>query len=112
MASGTEDFKFKFKNVNQDIIYKAEDRLYEMDTQIDNIKKSLKIVSDECATFDSLSEMEQSQYKFPSHKLSPLRFYWESNLRRRMQQYLDGKNLKQRDMLAFKKAIKDKFDTL
>ena len=66
----------------------------------------------ECTHFDTLSEEAQALYKFPSHKLSPLRFYWESNFRRRMQQYLDGKNLKQRDMLAFKKAIKDKLEQL
>jgi hypothetical protein len=111
MATGTEDFKFKFRNHNQEIIYKVEDRLYELDTQIDNYQRSLKIITDECSKFESLDEAEQNAFKFPSEKLSPLRFYWETNLRKKMaHQYLDGKLLRHREMAAFKKAINDKLD--
>ena len=31
LAIGTENFKFKFRNVNEENMYKAEDQLYEYD---------------------------------------------------------------------------------
>jgi len=40
LAIGTENFKFKFRNTNEEQIYKTEDKMYELDTQIDNILKS------------------------------------------------------------------------
>jgi len=58
LATGSENFKFKFRNHNEENIYKAEDKLYEIDTQIDNIEKSLKIISKECEYFDTLSEAD------------------------------------------------------
>ena len=32
LATGSENFKFKFRNTNEDSIYKNEDKLYEFDT--------------------------------------------------------------------------------
>lgn len=77
LATGSENFKFKFRNTNEELIYKTEDKMYELDTQIDNIKKSYKIVNDLYVKFEELSEDEQAVYKFPCHLLNPLRFYWD-----------------------------------
>jgi len=32
LATGSENFKFKFRNINEENIYKAEDKLYEVDS--------------------------------------------------------------------------------
>lgn len=77
LATGSENFKFKFRNTNEENIYKTEDKMYELDTQIDNIQKSLQIVTDQCDYFETLSEEEQAKYKFPCMRLNPLRFYWD-----------------------------------
>jgi hypothetical protein len=45
LAIGTENFKFKFRNLNEEAVYKAEDQLYVCETQIDNIRRSYKIVN-------------------------------------------------------------------
>ena len=45
LAIGTENFKFKFRNTNEEQIYKTEDKMYELDTQIDNIQKSQAIIN-------------------------------------------------------------------
>ena len=37
LATGSENFKFKFRNTNEEQIYKTEDKMYDLDTQIDNI---------------------------------------------------------------------------
>jgi hypothetical protein len=45
LATGSENFKFKFRNTNEEGIYKTEDKMYELDTQIDNIERSLSVVA-------------------------------------------------------------------
>jgi len=44
LATGSENFKFKFRNTNEEQIYKTEDKMYELDTQIDNIERSQEII--------------------------------------------------------------------
>ena len=45
LATGSEgNFKFKVRNSYEEIIYKTEDKMYEFDTQIDNIEKCCEIV--------------------------------------------------------------------
>lgn len=86
LATGSENFKFKFRNTNEDSIYKNEDKLYELDTQIENIQRSLEIITTQCTRFEALSEAEQAKYKFPYHLLNPLRFYWDKSFRNRIQE--------------------------
>jgi len=56
LATGSENFKFKFRNTNEENIYKTEDKMYEIDTQIDNIRKSQSIVYQQQEFFETLSE--------------------------------------------------------
>lgn len=58
LATGSENFKFKFRNTYEELIYKTEDKIYELDSQIDNITKSYSIVSEQCDLFDRMSEDE------------------------------------------------------
>lgn len=62
---GLENFKSKFRNTNEENVYRTEDKMYEIDTQIDNVEKSLKIVQDQLTEFELLSEEEQNTFKFP-----------------------------------------------
>lgn len=59
-----------------------------------------------------LSEAEQNNYKFPVNRLNPLRLYWDSKFRKNMQENFlkDGKILKEKDFVAFKKSLFDKHD--
>ena len=58
LATGSENFKFKFRNTNEEQIYKTEDKMYELDTQIDNIERSYDIISKQCDEFDMLPEAD------------------------------------------------------
>lgn len=51
-----ENGEQKFRNTNVENIYKTEDKMYEIDTQIDNIEKSLSIVQSELEKFEAMSE--------------------------------------------------------
>jgi hypothetical protein len=100
LAIGTENFKFKFRNHNEDQIYKTEDKMYELDTQIDNIVKSQIVVNDQAAHFEQLTEADQMLYKFPVNLLHPLRFYWDQKFRKNVSDlyFKEGKVLKPKDM--------------
>jgi len=112
LAIGTENFKFKFRNLNEENVYKAEDNLYVCETQIDNIRRSYKIVNQILKEFNALSEVEQATYKFPTHRLNPLRFYWDRKLRLNIneQYFREGRIIKQKDILALKKALHDRLE--
>lgn len=66
LATGSENFKFKFRNTNEEQIYKTEDKMYDLDTQIDNIQKSFRLVAQQCDIFETLSEADQLKYRFPT----------------------------------------------
>lgn len=39
LALGSENFKFKFRNINEENIFKNEDEMYKFDTQIEMFEK-------------------------------------------------------------------------
>ena len=114
LATGSEDNKGKFPNPNLEHIFKTEDKMFELDTQIDNIEKSLAIIVEQCNQFDALPEAEQAKYKFPAHLLNPLRFYWDTKYRKAIteQYFKEGKLLKAKEMASLKKAFTDKLEFL
>jgi histone deacetylase complex regulatory component SIN3 len=114
LATGSEDNKGKFPNPNLEHIFKTEDKMFELDTQIDNIEKSLKIIVELCTSFDTQSEADQAKYKFPCHLLNPLRFYWDTKFRKGIQEqyFKEGKLLKSKEMASLKKAFTDKLEFL
>jgi len=77
LATGSEgNFKFKVRNSYEEVIYKTEDKMYELDAQIDNIQRCSAIVDEQFNHFEALDEADQLKYKFPIERLTPLRFYW------------------------------------
>ena len=88
--------------------------MYELDTQIDNIERSREIIRKQCDEFDQLSEADQAKYKFPTHLLSPLRYYWDQRFRKQINEvYFDkGKTIKAKEMMNLKKTFNDKLEFL
>jgi|TARA_B110000285_G_scaffold232946_1_gene305368 hypothetical protein len=39
LSMGSENFKFKIRNINEDMIFKNEDEMYKLDTQIEMFEK-------------------------------------------------------------------------
>ena len=77
---GSENFKFKDRNVNENSIFKNEDEMYKLDTQIEMFEKCQAVVENEIRVYDELrlkNPKEQAKYEFPSHKFRPLMYYWE-----------------------------------
>lgn len=112
LATGSENKKFR--NTNEDKIYTIEDKMYEYDTQIDNIQKSYNIVCKQVELFETLTPAEQALYKFPVQKLQPLRFYWDKKFKKLIHdQYFDGsKVLKTKEMSDLKKQFTNKLEFL
>jgi histone deacetylase complex regulatory component SIN3 len=82
LATGSEKAETRgatesVKNQYADRLYQNEDRLYEKDTQIDNIRKTYYRVCQVLEEFQAMTEGEQAVFKFPLERLSPLPQYWE-----------------------------------
>lgn len=77
LSLGSESYKFKMRNANEDAIFKNEDDMYKLDTQIENFRKCLDILNAEIARYQDLSSSQQKDYQFPWNKFRPLMYYWE-----------------------------------
>ena len=112
LATGSENKRFR--NTNEEKIYSTEDKMYEYDTQIDNIRKSHDIVVEQCELFDALTPAEQVHYKFPVKRLSPLRFYWDKKFKKLVnEQYFDeARVLKEKEMKELRKQFAKKLADL
>lgn len=112
MATGSEGKSVK--NDNEEKIFKAEDKLYELDTQIDNIEKCYNIILNECSKYELLNPDDKKYYRFPFNILNPQRFYWDTKFKKGIQDlyFNEKKELKSKDMQNLKKAFKDKLDFL
>ena len=49
---GSENFKFKVRNINEDNIFRNEDDMYKLDTQIETFEKCQAIIETEISNFD------------------------------------------------------------
>jgi histone deacetylase complex regulatory component SIN3 len=80
LAMGSENFKFKDRNINENLIFKNEDEMYKLDTQIEMFEKCYSIIENEIKIYDEAqqkSPRDKIRYEFPRHKLRPLMHYWE-----------------------------------
>lgn len=55
-TSGTEDYKFKIKNIHEDNLFKNEDEMYAIDHQILQITRVISKLSQEAAEAKKWSE--------------------------------------------------------
>lgn len=44
LSKGSENFKFKVRNVHEDLIFKNEDDMYKLDSQIEMFRKCIDIL--------------------------------------------------------------------
>lgn len=82
LSLGSENFKFKVRNFNEDLIFKNEDSMYKLDTQIEMYEKCQNIVENEKRIYDSNLAKDPnfaSKYQFPVKKFSPMMYYWEKS---------------------------------
>ena len=52
LSMGSENFKCKMRNANEDAIFKNEDEMYKLDTQFEMFGKCHNVVEEEIALFD------------------------------------------------------------
>lgn len=108
LSMGSENFKFKIRNINEDMIFKNEDEMYKLDTQIEMFEKCQGIIEEEIKVFDELTEKnkglkEKVKYEFPRHKFEPLMYYWEKKYKDALIPFLMHKPF-QRDFLISLRA--------
>ena len=75
VSTGSENKNYR--NTNVENIYKAEDKLYEFDMQIDSIDKSLRVLNQQIDRFDSMAEEDQANFKLSIQIFSPMRYLWD-----------------------------------
>lgn len=73
LPQGSESFKFKNKNQYEDQLFKIEDEIYKMDFENGNIYKTLKVLEEEKAIIEKMSQQEKEQYKLEAGKFNKLR---------------------------------------
>lgn len=52
LSMGSENFKCKIRNGNEDLIFKNEDEMYKLDTQIEMFRKCQDVVEQEIENYD------------------------------------------------------------
>ena len=69
LATGSENYKFKVRNLNEEIIYKTEDDMFKIDFQIDMFEKCLKVIQEQIAVYEELKAQNKydmlREYTFP-----------------------------------------------
>ena len=93
---GSENFKFKVQNVNEDLIFKNEDEMYKLDMQIEMFDKCKKIIEGEIIIFD---RSNPGTYEFPKQKLRPMMFFWEKKYQDALFHFFMNKKPMQRESL-------------
>lgn len=56
LSMGSENFKFKVRNANEDAIFKNEDDMYKLDTQIEMFEKCESIIDSEIMRYDEVKK--------------------------------------------------------
>lgn len=52
LSMGSENFKSKSRNINEEFIFKNEDEMYKLDTQIEMFRKCQDIIEVEIVNYD------------------------------------------------------------
>lgn len=112
LAVGTENFKFRERNANEENVFKAEDTLYMFETKLDSIEKSIKIVTEILVEFNELPECEKSRFQFPVHRLKPHIYNWDSKLKFIIKDQFLRKDsvIKLKDILNLRQILQDRLE--
>ena len=109
---GSENFKCRIRNSNEDLIFKNEDEMYKFDTQIEMFRKCHDIVEQEIKLFEALGPKEKLKYEFPRNKFRPLMFYWEKKYKDAFNDSLHGKSFQREQLVHLKAGLAGKLQDL
>ena len=115
LSMGSENFKFKMRNANEDLIFRNEDDMYRLDTQIEMFERCLVIMQEEINKYDELAEKggkEKHKYSFPMKRLTPLMYYWEKKYKDLLLPLLTIKPFQRDTLLLLSIGIQDKLKDL
>lgn len=76
LPTGSESFKFKYKNQYEDILFRTEDEMYKIDNDICNYRKTMKVLEEEKNKLDAMNPNDRDQYKLCPRKFNTLRLKW------------------------------------
>lgn len=62
LATGSENYKFKVRNLNEEVIYKNEDDMFKLDFSIELFQRCLRIIDEELSNNEGRSG---PNYSFP-----------------------------------------------
>ena len=108
----SEHFKCKVRNGHEDLIFKNEDEMYKLATQIEMFQKCRDVVEVEIQEYDLLSAKERAKYEFPRHKFSPLMHYWEKKYKDALIPFLMTKNCTRDSLISLRDGLGGKLQDL
>ena len=112
LSMGSENFKCRIRNSNEDLIFKNEDEMYKYDTQIEMFRKCHDVVEQEIKIFEALGPKEKAKYEFPRNKFRPLMFYWEKKYKDAFNAFLHGKSFHRDQLIQLKEGLGGKLQDL
>lgn len=56
LPQGSEGFKFKFRNQYEDVLFRTEDDMYKIDFEINNFKKTMRVLQEEIEKIEKMSD--------------------------------------------------------
>ena len=76
LPTGSESFKFKYKNQYEDVLFRTEDEMYKIDNDICNYRKTMKVLEEEKNKLDAMAPGDRDQYKLCPRRFNTLRLKW------------------------------------
>ncbi|MFS8159916.1 MAG: hypothetical protein ACMG6E_06845, partial [Candidatus Roizmanbacteria bacterium] len=76
LPTGSESFKFKYKNQYEDVLFRTEDEMYKIDNDICNYRKTMRVLEEEKNKLDAMNPGDRDQYKLCPRRFNTLRLKW------------------------------------
>lgn len=73
LPQGSESFKFKMKNQFEDMLFKVEDEMYNLDYEHAQAQRAMDVFGEEAKKIEVMTEEEKMEYTLPPHILNKLR---------------------------------------
>jgi histone deacetylase complex regulatory component SIN3 len=73
LATGSENFKSKGKNLYEEALFKVEDDMYKVDFDLNNVHSTMNLLKEEKDKIEKLTPEEKQEYKLDRKRFNYLR---------------------------------------
>lgn len=73
LPQGSESFKFKMKNANEEVLFRVEDEMYKIDYELGGLQYTMRVLEEEKNKIESMTDSEKLSYVLDPLKFNKLR---------------------------------------